>query len=204
MGSGEQPYALATLAGQIRAHGHTVTIVDTNIIRNKQELVQKIAETKAHLIGITGTTVGIQSGCQLARTARYILPNSIVVAGGVHVTAIPKLSLQQFPILDIICMGEGDITVLDLIDVLEPRFAEFDFTGTSEARCAKIGEIIAEIQGLCYRGKGEAVIRTPARPLIQIWTVWLLPPSIFWEWNDILAIPNWACSVRLMKIGPIW
>jgi radical SAM superfamily enzyme YgiQ (UPF0313 family) len=53
-------------------------------------------------------------GCFLAKAR-----GATTIAFGTHVTPIPRETLRSYPALDIVIVGEPDITLRDLLDHLE-------------------------------------------------------------------------------------
>ena len=69
------------------------------------------------------------------------------IMGGPHVTFVPDAVKQ--PEVDAICQGEGEATMVELLDTLER------------------GEDWREIKNLAYCDDGENLIKNPLRPLVE-------------------------------------
>ncbi len=55
---------------------------------------------------------------EVAAEAKKICPHSRVIFGGPHVSAVPELVISQ-PAVDYVCIGEGDIAFLKMLEALE-------------------------------------------------------------------------------------
>jgi hypothetical protein len=81
---------------------------------------------------------------RLAREAKRIHPDSIVVFGGPQATAVDLQTLEAFPFVDVVVRGEAEITFPELLDSLNDR--------TNWERIA----------GISFRRNGK-ILRTPER-----------------------------------------
>lgn len=89
-------------------------------------------------------------------TIREAFPDALVVMGGEHVTAAPEFSMDSSPI-DVGVLGEGEETMLDLLDVY--------------ARGGDFGEV----NGIVYRKDGELRHTAPRARIRDIDEI--APPS---------------------------
>ncbi|MCK4424507.1 cobalamin-dependent protein [Candidatus Bathyarchaeota archaeon] len=81
-------------------------------------------------------------------TAKEVNPEILTVVGGQHFTATAEESLETYPGIDIIVRGEGEQTLVELVDAY-----------------AK-GKPMSTVKGLSFRHKGK-IYHTPERPLIR-------------------------------------
>ncbi|NJL90264.1 MAG: radical SAM protein [Coleofasciculaceae cyanobacterium SM2_1_6] len=99
------------------------------------------------------------------------------IAFGTHVTPIPKETLNSFPSLDFVLVGEPDLTIRDLMDYVDQKydqrpenikklFAEHDPSYKPTLREADVPPDFSEIKGMAWRKNGEAVINL-SRPFIH-------------------------------------
>ena len=97
---------------------YTVKIIDANAERMDwpvfTELLDKL-RPRYYLTQVTAPTLeNDMFGCFLAKAR-----GAITIAFGTHVTPIPRETLRAYPALDIVIIGEPDITLRDLLDHLE-------------------------------------------------------------------------------------
>jgi len=86
---------------------------------------------------------------RVAELARETLPGATVVVGGAHASAVPDRLMGQVPAIDVLVVGEGEHTLVELVHW--------------HRRGARAGEL-ASIPGIVFRD-ATGLRRTPARPL---------------------------------------
>jgi len=136
---------LLYIAAVLEKNNIPVNILDG--YANNYSIEECIVELKRHkpdLIGITTITPMFGTVVQLAREIKKHLAGAIVVAGGPHVTAIPEATLKNFECFDIIVVGEGEYTFLDVAQ----------------------GKTLEDIKGIVYRKNGS-IHTNPPRNMIE-------------------------------------
>lgn len=84
-----------------------------------QELGARLRILQPDLIGISiNFTPYVDSALQVASICRSIFPETPIVVGGHHATAVPEHLLESSAI-DFVILGEGEIRLLNLIESLE-------------------------------------------------------------------------------------
>jgi len=81
-------------------------------------------------------------------TAKKAKPNAMTVAGGQHFTATAQESLEAYPEIDVIVRGEGEQTLVELV------------------QAASRNSSLSRIKGISFRHKGK-ILHSPPRPLIE-------------------------------------
>ncbi|RLG92853.1 MAG: B12-binding domain-containing radical SAM protein [Candidatus Hecatellales archaeon] len=143
------PMGLTYLAAVLEKYGYHVEILDAPVLSlSHEQIEEEIKKREPDIVGITATTAMINSALQVAKTAKTVLPESIVVLGGIHVTFSYESIMRENPFVDIACIGEGEYTLLELVQTLE-----------------KEGDL-KNVKGIVYRKNGELVKNQP-RPLIE-------------------------------------
>lgn len=133
----------ATLAAPLTKVGHKVEILDLDMVSQPaKELEQKLDGFSPDYVGINCTTPLVKKVKHIASIVKKHNANTIVVAGGPHPSSLPESLLVDSDI-DIVCVGEGDFTMAEIVSVP-------DFSG---------------IKGICYKKDGE-VISNPRREYI--------------------------------------
>ncbi|MBI4881843.1 MAG: B12-binding domain-containing radical SAM protein [Planctomycetes bacterium] len=111
--------ALATLAGYLRPHGHEVSCVDAKFERLGYDAVlERVRGFRPDVVGLTAFTNEVKSAGQVAALIKRELPEACTVLGGVHMTAIPERTMDEFPQFDCGVIGEGERTLLELCQAL--------------------------------------------------------------------------------------
>lgn len=109
---------LAYVAGYLRHYADfnvKVEILDSKFLRlDFEETFKRIIDFAPHVLGFTAFTNEIKPAAYLAYKVKQALPDTLMVVGGAHVTAIPEPTLREFPSFDVGAVGEGEQTFLDI------------------------------------------------------------------------------------------
>ena len=146
------PLGLLSLAGPLLDQGHEVILIDADaghlLLR---EIVQRLQEagTEVALVGHSGSMVANPSSLALCREIKLSLPQVTTVYGGVYPSYAAEELLKQFPVVDFVVRGEGEVTVTELVSALG---------------CG--GGDKAKIAGLSWRCGGQ-IVSNPARPPLR-------------------------------------
>lgn len=111
--------------------------------RIKQELLA----SKPDLIGISQWTHNRHASLELAGLCRTLLPKSMIVMGGGHATFCYEDILTEGSPVDIVVLGEGESTLLELAE-----------RGASETEWESIA-------GVAFRRNGAIITTTPRKSL---------------------------------------
>ncbi len=109
------PLGLGYLASYLRQHNIQVSLVDCTFLSQREAIEQVMSETPR--------IIGIYSMFSMKQAAKYMakhLKNSceVLVAGGPLPTISPEEFLEDF---DIVVIGEGEQTLLELVQATENR-----------------------------------------------------------------------------------
>jgi len=112
--------ALACLGATLREAGIDCVLVDAKFERlSEQQVLDRVQASGAALVGFTAFTNEIQPAARIARAVKDREPRMRTAIGGVHVTAIPRRTMLEFPQFDIACIGQGDRTIVELVAALD-------------------------------------------------------------------------------------
>ncbi len=99
---------------------YKVAVIDANAERMGWPEFTKLLDkyqAKYYLTQVTAPTLeNDMYGCFLAKAR-----GALTIGFGTHVTAIPRETLRPFPALDMVLVGEPDLTIRDLVDHLEGK-----------------------------------------------------------------------------------
>ena len=115
------PLGLASIAAYLK---NKEKDIDIQIIDawaenlNFENLKIMASRTGADIIGIYMLSPRYDQAKKTIEICRQALPGSLIVAGGPHTSALPVETLQEIPQLDIAVIGEGEITMMELISGL--------------------------------------------------------------------------------------
>jgi anaerobic magnesium-protoporphyrin IX monomethyl ester cyclase len=112
------------------------------------EIGARIRELKPDVVAVSTITATTPDAIQVVELAKAIDPNIVTVAGGIHASFMYEDLLRRIPALDHVCIGEGEETLVELLDALA---ANTD---------------LSAVKGLAFRS-GETIVRTLPRPYLQ-------------------------------------
>lgn len=143
------PLGLGYIAAVLVKNGYKVEVLDINAFRlSKEEVVAKIKTMDFDVVGIGGIITTYKYIKWLAATLKKYHSDKKLIIGGSVGSSIPKIMLERNPI-DVVCIGEGEETVIDLIRALEDN------------------KDLSEVKGIwCKDGSGR-IFQTATRPPIK-------------------------------------
>lgn len=181
------PLGLAYIAGSLREAGHEVSIIDAvgeapdRVVRSGrvarlglsiEELVARIAP-QTQVVGIGAMfTYQWRVVSELIHAIKRSRPDLLVVGGGEHFTGLPEESLVSSP-LDIVVLGEGEETIVELLRRYEAHLQAARAAGASAAgasaapgQALDVASWAGDMPGVSYR-KGDAVVHNPRRDRVR-------------------------------------
>jgi len=107
---------LCYLKAVLQQQGHECAVFDPKFHRwDRTELIQRIAEYRPDVVGLSAMTHDICTGAEIARDIKSQLPGSRMIVGGCHATALPQRTLEEFPIFHYLVHGEAEKTLPELL-----------------------------------------------------------------------------------------
>ena len=109
------PLGLAYLAGALTRAGIEVKILDLVVFPYSRAMLQKVLEEfNPRVVGLTAVTMTFDSAMGVVRDVKHLNPDIVTVMGGPHVTFCAPDTLENHPELDVIALGEGEQTLVEL------------------------------------------------------------------------------------------
>lgn len=113
------PLGLCYLAASLEKASHRVRILDLCLEPSVSSALERaIRDGRPDLVGITATIVSLPAAGQLAKTVAQSLPAATTILGGPHLSALPKQTMSEMPDVDYGIVGEGERTLVELVDGL--------------------------------------------------------------------------------------
>jgi len=108
------------IAGALRAAGYEVDYYDAMSLWHKwSDIKQRIEEFKPDVVATTSFTASIVKALELCDLAKQINPKVVTILGNVHAAFCYDEILQKDnATLDYIVRGEGEVTLVELLDCL--------------------------------------------------------------------------------------
>lgn len=114
------PLGLAFIAAVLEAAGIEVKICDYVVFPySRESLADEIQAFKPAIVGLTSVTMTFDTAMAVVRDAKAINPAVKTVMGGPHVTFRAGATLKENPELDVIILGEGEKTIVELVRAIE-------------------------------------------------------------------------------------
>lgn len=136
------PYGIMTIGAYLETKGHEVALFDWSGEEIDDEKRRTLINYKPDLIGIhTKISTALLRAIKISKWAK--VKEIPVVWGGPGTMVIPELMLREGPV-DYLVLGEGEITIAELLECLEK------------------GSPLKDVKGIAYLDNGEYV-RTPPR-----------------------------------------
>ncbi|MGB5217625.1 MAG: cobalamin-dependent protein [Smithella sp.] len=140
----EMPLGIAYL----EKAGISVEILDLNVsAQPASDLEKTLKMLRPRFVGISSFTVDIMKANTLAGRCREVLPDITTIVGGIHATALPQKTLDEFKHFDYLIHGQGEVPLTRLIQHIK---------GHQDVR---------GINGLAYRNNGAITVNPCERYL---------------------------------------
>lgn len=108
---------LGYLGASLEAHGFKTSIVDAKLEKlSFDRTLKRTLALSPEVIGITSMTHEIILSHELVSQLKKAGSRAHIVVGGVHVSAIPEKTLQEFPAFDVGVIGEGESTIGEICE----------------------------------------------------------------------------------------
>ncbi|MGE5392047.1 MAG: B12-binding domain-containing radical SAM protein [Deltaproteobacteria bacterium] len=114
------PLGIGYIASYIRQFDISVKLVDPQAQHlDDKDITDIIKEEQFDLIGISSATPEFYNAVNIAKLTRDNSPQTSIILGGCHASAMPEGILEEYhELFDFICIGEGEITVLEVCKLL--------------------------------------------------------------------------------------
>ncbi|MEJ2201031.1 MAG: radical SAM protein [Desulfuromonadaceae bacterium] len=140
------PLGLASIAAFLEQRGIRASLIDcyAHPAASRRRIRDTLLAERPAYLGLSCTTASFLDGVRLAELARELLPGIGIVFGGTHVSALRERLLREFPVIDCLVVGEGELTLAELLEagidraetvpglVCRSRDGEILFTGYRE------------------------------------------------------------------------
>jgi anaerobic magnesium-protoporphyrin IX monomethyl ester cyclase len=142
------PQALPCLGAVLRENGIEVKLVDCLPLKMGWKSLERLLEKeKPDVLGVcTSESMFSHEAVRACGLMKGIDKETVTVVGGHHFSALPEDSLKEHSCIDYVVMGEGEYTLLELVQGL--------------------GGDMRKVRGIAFRD-GKKVVVTEPRPLIK-------------------------------------
>lgn len=145
------PIGLAYIASFLRSKGIWVRILDCTALGwGWERLASAFEKLRPDVVGVGGPTCYSKRALRVLEMAKELLgPDVLTVAGGPHFSLLAEHELSSNDFLDVVVVGEGELTAYELVKAVEE------------------GRPLKGILGLAFRDEGGHIVFTGERPLVK-------------------------------------
>jgi anaerobic magnesium-protoporphyrin IX monomethyl ester cyclase len=115
----------------------------------EDQVIDQLVALAPRIVCFTLMSLNVQSCIRICEKLARRLPDALIVCGGPAGTFAGLEVLRTNPYVDVVAVGEGEPTILDL------------------AQRVCLGRSLADSPGICYRGENGELRENPSRPLIH-------------------------------------
>ena len=111
------PQGMLSIAACLIRDGHDVFVYDClgpGVPANLDRQAESILAFDPDMVGFSTTTSSFPDAADLAQRIKKSHPDIATVCGGVHVSALREKLLADYPAIDFMVAGEGEITMCEL------------------------------------------------------------------------------------------
>lgn len=117
--SSSPPIGILHLASICREYGYPVKLIDAHAESlNVTNILSIVEDFDPDIVCLTAMTIMIDASAEIAKAIKEHSPRIITMIGGVHLTAEPIKTLQEYPQFDFGVIGEGEVVLLDFLEHL--------------------------------------------------------------------------------------
>lgn len=126
-----QPYGLAVISSFLKSNGCDIVLYDANALHiEKERLIKYIVDLAPDIIALTLYSVQLHQTIHFLTEIKKRLPYVRTVVGGPHPSSDEcKNLLVQNNVIDLAVRGEGEYTLLELINAIESGSSFGDIKG---------------------------------------------------------------------------
>ena len=125
-----QPYGLCMISAFLKREGYDVTLWDPQpFLKTRRQIFEYIIDLNPDILGMGADTYQFGALVSFIQEVKRHMPNLKVILGGPHVTAEPESTMKNHPYVDWVCIGEGELVMLELLDKLEKELPIIDISG---------------------------------------------------------------------------
>lgn len=145
------PIGIASIAAAAEVAKHDVTIIDGDALKlSVDETIERVVTLNPAVVGSTLMTATMDLTSIFYRKLKEVLPNVLVVVGGPHVSALPEQTLSETHEIDICVIGEGDDTIIEIMEALSGA------------------KFFADVAGIAYRDGHNIVVTEKRVPISNL------------------------------------
>ncbi len=167
------PYGLLCICSVLKAVGVGVEVLDQNAPyadSSMEFLLEKIKKQQPDFIGLRLTITSVLNAYKTIKVIRKEIGNIPIIAGGPHATLCIDETLENG--VDVVINGEGEITILNLIQALTEK------------------EDLSDVKGIAFKNSESKTIITDPQPKITDLDMLPISSRSCFKYDDYIRIPK--------------
>ena len=173
------PMGLYTVAAVLKENHYDVEILDWHEMQKSPEKVEEaLRSKKADVIGFSVLHGNRWGAIEIARTAKRLNPEVRTVFGGIGATFLWEHLLTHFAAVDVVVLGEGEFTFLNLIRHFEK----------------KQDQGVSGIRGIAYRDNGKIMKTATPDPIKDLESLPIPAKHFTYSYVSSSRGCAWNCS----------
>ncbi|MBP1729003.1 MAG: anaerobic magnesium-protoporphyrin monomethyl ester oxidative cyclase-related enzyme [Deltaproteobacteria bacterium] len=133
------PLGLVYLAGAARQAGLDAGIYDAMAKGHAfPEVEERLRASMADYVAASAITATINDAVRILELAKRLRPDTVTILGGIHPTFMYEEILDSSDAVDYIVIGEGEVTLQHLLEVLEAGGSPESVAGIAFRRAGKV------------------------------------------------------------------
>lgn len=143
------PVGIGSLLSVTEKEGIRVYHIDEQVESNLLGLINEYTKNmqKPYIFGFSVLTAAFKSAIILSKRLKEIYPDSIIVFGGIHPTAMPA-EVLAYEHIDLVLRAEGEKSLIELY------------------KCLKNGKDFSHLDNISFRKNG-AIVHNPRAPILD-------------------------------------
>jgi radical SAM superfamily enzyme YgiQ (UPF0313 family) len=143
------PLGVTYVAAAFEAAGAEVKILDYLVSKYSPEKLEKELDSfQPDFVGGNSVTLNFPGAARIIEDVKRLRPSIVTAMGGPHVSFDAENTLRTYPGIDLIVLGEGEATAMELAPLIRDR------------------DSWHRIPGLAFR-EGDRIVKTAPREFIQ-------------------------------------
>lgn len=111
------PIGVLSIAAWLLREGHEVRVLDLSgrpVERIAADFTALVGEFAPDCIGFSAVTSNFLNAYRLAELGKRLAPQAVTVFGGVHVSALRGAIMADYPAIDLVVTGEGELAMAEI------------------------------------------------------------------------------------------
>ncbi len=172
------PLGISYIASYLRQSGYKVDVIDAlSSHMTEDDIIKAIKAGDPKVIGLSSLTPMFNRAVQISKKIQECFPEKLIIIGGQHASIMTRDVLSENECFDIVVCGEGENTVLELMNSFSAgNYDKREFLNNVDR--------LSKIKGIAFH-KGNTIVQNP--PCDHIKDLDTLP---FPAW-DLLPMENY-------------